>query len=135
MSSEPARLETRRRVLPTRDNPDSRQDYISQLDATLQDAFASGPVSLCLRYVPDRHVLSAEGLDRYLASLDQEYWETLEDLALAVLDDLNNEIVPRWVQVRLTTGGHGRCDRHQVTLCDRQPNWDNDQLLRDVKPA
>jgi NADPH-dependent 7-cyano-7-deazaguanine reductase QueF len=49
-------------------------------------------------------------------------WNGAESLALAILDDINNEAVPRWARVRITTRTHGGL-HHQVTVEDHQPRW------------
>ena len=48
-----------------------------------------------------------------------------------ILDDVNNEVVPRWVQVTVTAPGDRAAgvDGHGVMLEDRQPRWDNPALL------
>ena len=47
-----------------------------------------------------------------------------------VLDDLNSELVPRWIQVLVLTHEEG-----EVLVEDRQPDWDNASLLAGLKPA
>jgi 7-cyano-7-deazaguanine reductase len=93
------------------------------------------PVAVELRYVPDRLILRPVALGRYLEAMGGESWESLEALATAVLEDLNNETVARWLQVelRLTAGGkageEGALADHAVLLEERQPKWDNPTLL------
>jgi 7-cyano-7-deazaguanine reductase len=43
-----------------------------------------------------------------------------------VLDDLNNELVPRWVELTVERDAPLP---HRVVIEDRQPNWDNPQLM------
>jgi 7-cyano-7-deazaguanine reductase len=56
---------------------------------------------------------------------------SLEALATAVLDDINNEVVARWVQVVISAPAPDEpgVDGHSVMLEDRQPKWENDSLL------
>lgn len=98
-------------------SPDSRHDFLVEL----RGEPAAG-TRLTVRYVPDLAVLEPAGFAAYLAGLDGG----LEALAMAVLDDLNNELVPRWVEV---TAERDAPFPHRVVIEDRQPNWDNPPLL------
>jgi 7-cyano-7-deazaguanine reductase len=113
----------RRELLATVPNPDRRQDYLVELHASLSGVPHEGHLTLQLRYVPDRVVLTADGFANYTSVLEASGWESLEDLAAVVLDDVNNELVPRWLRLTLSSDGVGRCSLHRVTLEDRQPNW------------
>ena len=88
---------------------------------------------LVIDYVPDRLVLAPEAVAAYLAALEAAPRNGLESLVVMVLDDLNNELVPRWVQV----AAHRRLEsiRHAVTADDRQPDWDNPTLLARLGPV
>ena len=107
----------RRRLLATAANPAPKPDYLVKLEC----AVADGPLRLA--YVPDRLVLVPDGLKAYLAALAAEPWDAPEALGLALLADLNDQLVPRWLGVGL---GH---TAHRLWLEDRQPNWDNRALL------
>ena len=48
---------------------------------------------------------------------------------MTMLDDVNNELIPRWAQVELTAGPGDAGDCHGVIIEDRQPGWDNPALL------
>ncbi len=85
-----------------------------------------GSIHVDLRYVADRDVIAAEALAKYFEVAAQEPCETLEAYADMVLNDLNNELVPRWIWLRLRSGGH------QVIQQDQQPSWDNHGLLNSV---
>ncbi len=79
---------------------------------------------LRLRYVPHRYVLAPDGLDRYVDAIRTDTWINPESFALAVLDDLNNELVPRWLGIHAKFGDH-----QAVVLEDQQPRWSNPDLL------
>ncbi|MCZ6466802.1 MAG: hypothetical protein O6829_05960, partial [Alphaproteobacteria bacterium] len=84
-----------------------------------------------VRYVPDKLIIDPAAFGRYLGALGTLPWESLETVAVTILDDINNEIVARWVQVALSApnGAHPGLDNHGVMLEDRQPKWDNPALL------
>ena len=84
---------------------------------------------LRLYYVPDKYVLNPISFEHYLMALDQTDWQNLETLALAILDDINNEVVPRWVQILIQSTNDKSGNGHRVLVQDRQPNWDNAPLL------
>ncbi len=115
----------RRDLLSTTPNPDARYDYLVEL--------AGEPMAgtrLAVRYVPDRVVAEPQGFAAYLGALSGVAGG-LEALALAVLDDLNNELVPRWAEV---TAERTEPLPHRVVVEDRQPNWDNPQLFARMRP-
>lgn len=52
-------------------------------------------------------------------------------LAMALLGDFSNELVPRWIEIVVVTESSGPAGErtHRVVLQDRQPKWRNDDLL------
>lgn len=113
----------RRSLLTATDNPEVRQDYLVLLAANLPAAL---PAHLEIRYVPDRRVLGCRGWDAYCDALAPLGGQPLETLAALILGDLTNELIPRWLEVRLSRSGPGR--RHAVTFQDRQPQWSDTAL-------
>lgn len=112
----------RRELLTAISNPAPWHDYRVCWSGTLSDGR-----TLTVEYVPDRLVLAPETFAAYLESLEAGRWPTLEALVMAMLDDLNNQLVPRWVRV---SGSQPQgAIRHHVTVNDRQPGWDNPGLL------
>ena len=81
-----------------------------------------------IRFTNSPWTFTRDGLAAALGGLD---WKTLEAVAVAVLDDVNNEVVPRWVQVAVSyeNADAGERERHAVLIEDRQPGWDNPSLL------
>ncbi|CAO3434273.1 hypothetical protein [Azospirillum doebereinerae] len=114
----------RRERLTTAPSPDSRHDFLVEL----RGEPAAG-TRLTVRLVPDRLVLEPAGFAAYLTEL--EGTAGLEALAMAVLDDLNNELVPRWVEVAAERDAPLP---HRVVIEDRQPNWDNPRLIDRLPP-
>lgn len=116
----PAKL---RELLAAAPSPDPRHDYLVGLEGMVGDA------AVAVRYVPDRLVATAESTAGYFAALDAETANaSVEALALMVLDDFNNELVPRWIEILVK---RDRPLRHWAQVEDRQPGWDNPLISAD----
>ena len=121
----------RRGLLATQSNPDARLDYVSALDGYIEPAGRAQRTTVGVRYVPDKLIIDPAAFGRYLGALGTLPWESLEQVAVTILDDINNEVVARWVQVAISVpnDAHPGVDSHGVMLEDRQPKWDNPALL------
>ncbi len=134
---ERALIRRRDRLVGAR-NPGRRHDYVVTLTGRL--AVAGAPLRVVLRYVPDRMVLPTDAFAAYIEELGAGDWTSVEALAVAMVEDLNSELIPRWLRVSLIAEGTG-ADRddgaagYRVDVEDRQPNWDNPSLLARLAPA
>lgn len=116
-------------LLQHRSNPRADIDYVVAFDGRTAD----GCCLVQLTFVPDKLLLEAGAFDAYLAGFDADAASAVEPLALDILDDINNEIVPRWVRVVVSMPRDGSTARmHKVIAEDRQPNWDNPRILLHV---
>ena len=118
-------------------NPDSRLDYIVEIKGQVAAPGGTGqPVAVVLRYVPDRLVVQPASVGRYLKIVESLALSSLESNAAMILNDIRNELVPRWIQVSLSFPStlHPGIHSHAVMLEDRQPSWDNAALLARLKP-
>ena len=111
-----------RHLLHCRPNPETALDYLIAID----DCAPKSDWSILLRYVPDKLVLEPAALACYAGHLMARDHDGPEELALTILADLNNEIVPRWVELACA---NRQAPHHRVLVEDRQPNWDNPPLL------
>ncbi len=113
-------------------NPRFGSDYVVALDYDAPaDETLHWPINLKLRYIPDRLILDTASFHAYMAHLLMLKWQGLEQLASAVIEDFNNELVPYWVRV-IAIGRIGQGDqtvKHRVYCEDRQPRWGNITLL------
>lgn len=125
----------RRGLIETANNPEPRLDYVVALEGHMATGDGTVPNAITLCYVPDRLIIDPASFGRYLKALSEVEWRSLEDLAVTILTDVNNEAVARWVHVTASTheAGQSGLDRHTVTLEDRQPSWDNAPLLSRLK--
>jgi hypothetical protein len=111
----------RRGRLVAEANPRPGLDYLVTLTGSIANSVA--PIVVRMRYVPDRHIVTADVLAEYLGALAGEAWSGLEALGATVVDDIDSEVLPRWVQVILETQGR------RVTFEQRKPDWENRLLL------
>lgn len=125
----------RRRLIVTENNPEPRIDYVVALEGHMAAGGAAAPIAITLRYVPDKLIISPGSFGQYLETLARMEWPSLEDLAVTILTDINNEAVARWVHIMASAreSGDAGLDKHTVVLEDRQPSWDNAQLLPRLK--
>lgn len=121
----------RRALLTDRPNPEGKLDYIAALKGTIRRADRPEGIDVTVHYVPDRSVLAVDSFGAYLDGLGPIAREPLEQLGTVVMNDLNNHLVPRWIEVRVSTGPQNPAAliSHAVLLTDRQPKWDNPGLL------
>lgn len=124
----------RREQLTTAPSPTPHHDYVVTFAGRVDRALPGRPLDLRLRYVPDRRTVDRVALERYLDGLGDHAWPSLEAIAAAIVDDVNNEAVPRWVSVTLSDAS-GAAAHHAVLFEDRQPGWDNPALLARLEPA
>ena len=118
-------------LLKNRANPRNGLDYIVAHTVP----FGSSGGRITLRYVPDKLLVEARSLAALFATLAPDSAGAPEAAALAILDEMNNEIVPRWVQIAFSPGvGADAQPAQTVIVEDRQPNWDNPGLLDRLPP-
>lgn len=120
----------RRHLVAIVPNPDPGSDYVVRFDVETTPSFALGPLKFIVRYVPDRSLLDPSCLSDYLHALTQPNWPSLEALAVAMRDDISNEVIPRWIEILVSPSDASlEIARHSVLVEDRQPQWDNPRLL------
>lgn len=121
----------RRNLIQTEPNPGTRIDYVVTLQSYLTGAKDVFPARLTLRYVPDRLILKTSNLAEYYAEIASIEFENFEAAAVLLMDDFNNELVPRWISLRLDkqTADNDQVFHHETALEDRQPKWGNPRLL------
>jgi len=126
----------RRAALVTEANPAPRLSYQVTLGACLTCRIGRAPrARITVDYIPDLVLLDPAGFSRYMNVLGRTVWGGPEALGIAILDDMNNEVVPRWVRVTVRAQGDETSapkaavepgSWHRVILEDRQPRWDED---------
>ncbi len=84
---------------------------------------------------PTRWCCNRAAFRAYLDTLAGGSAASREDLAVMILDDINNEVVARWVQITVSSPDptDSALEFHGIVLEDRQPKWDNPALLSRLK--
>lgn len=123
----------RRELLRTRANPGGGRDYVITLSGTLKPDGMEAALDVVARYVPDRLIVEPADFETYLRTIQSLRWETLEAVAVAVIDDMSDRLVARWVQVTIRGGSQN--GRHDIAIEDHQPGWHNEDLLYRLPPV
>jgi len=121
-------LNQKRDLLETLPNPNKNIDYLITLKAKSPD----GTIEIQLRYIPDRMILSAQSFPNYVSSLFKAEEQTLEHYATRLAEDIHDELVTRWINAsfnQIKSDGSEHC----ITIEDRQPQWNNQQLIARLK--
>lgn len=117
-----------RQHLKAKTNPSVSLDYLVRLDGISVNT----SVRITIHYVPDKLILPPDAFAGYLTNLVVLPEPALENLAAMILGDFNNEVVPRWIRIRLTQDMADGVT-HQTLIEDRQPNWHNPELLVQIE--
>lgn len=115
-----------REYLKTIPNPKPKLDYLTALSESV-----NGRLTVSITYVPDKLLLPPTAFTKYLAKTSEHLVEPLEACAHMLLEDFNNEVVPRWVRISLVQARESAPGRH-VILVDQQPRWSNTDLISNV---
>ena len=110
-----------RNLLKTNPNPNPKLDYVTELRKQF-----STTLRVTLTYVPDKLLLRPEAFTAYLDVALPTLAEPYESFAHVFLEDVNNEVVPRWLRVLVISE---KIPTRRIVLIDSQPNWNNASLL------
>ncbi|NQW00057.1 MAG: hypothetical protein HQ483_10200 [Rhodospirillales bacterium] len=124
-------LTERRQFIQCSANPDPARDYVTAMSGHIATSDPQMSYAVRLRYVPDRLILEPDNISAYFARLSACPWPSLEALTTALLGDIQNELVPRWVQIytEIRWSQNAHLDLQSTLAEDRQPGWKNDDLL------
>jgi hypothetical protein len=137
MSEQVATILAPRRLLTTVANPSQRLDYVIAIRKNLTLGQPPEKMHLNIRYIPDLLILDQKAISPYIEALEGVTWENPESLAQTLLDDLCNELVPRWIEVSLQEVADNpelQAFDYTVIMEDSQPGWSNPRLLSRLMP-
>ena len=110
-----------RTFLKTTPNPNPKLDYLTELRKQI-----SSTLSVTLTYIPDKLLLRPEAFIGYLEVALPTLAEPYESFAHVFLEDVNNEVVPRWLRVVVISE---KIPTRRIVLIDSQPKWNNASIL------
>lgn len=90
--------------------------------------------SFGLRYVPDKLLLNHEGLVGYLEQVLTHNDKKAEIMAHDILEDVMDQVVPKWIEVNFSHEENKFGQNVLITIEDRQPGWEDDDLLKRLPP-
>ncbi len=92
-----------------------------------------GTFDVRVTYVPDSFILNVGSFHSYLMALSNSPEMTPERSGKTLLEDANNELVPRWVRVTLIgRPATAAASSYRCLFQDSQPNWSNPSLTAAV---
>ncbi len=133
-------IDERRRSLLVRDNTGPGTDYVVTLNGIMMIRGLPDAIRFRIRYVPDKFTLDPASLDDYAAEIRKQEWSSFEEASLALFEDFNNEIVPRWLEILAETTRLGSVrgaaaeNQYSALFSDCQPDWRNPRLLDRLGP-
>ncbi len=92
--------------------PDTRKDWLFMVEI-------EKPKYISVTLIPDKLSADHGSMRDYLRHKAGQSWQTPDDMILAMIEDINNALVPKWLEVIYENDG--------VTLKveDRQPGMEN----------
>ena len=114
-------------LLSTSSNLYRAKDYVISLRQKL--TIQGQDYSFSLRYVPDKLMLDQSGVASYLDQILSEQEQAPESLAHHILENIMDQIIPKWIEINLCQHKNEYDQRIIITLEDRQPHWDAPPLL------
>ncbi|MCC3862216.1 hypothetical protein [Pseudemcibacter aquimaris] len=99
-------------MVQTYTNPDPRKKWVIKVAV-------QNPVSISLKFIPDKFMASHEDLQNCIMSIVNKGYDTPEDLVLSIMEAINNELIPDWLEVIYEKDGL------TIQAEDRQPGKEN----------
>ncbi len=115
-------------TLSTFPNPYRNKTYIVSIiqEITLnRQTFMFG-----MRFVPDKLLLDHESLASYLDQMLAQNPKKAEILAHDILEEIMDQIIPKWVEVNLKHEENKFGQNVMITIEESQPGWQSDALLK-----
>lgn len=88
-------------------NPDSRKKWLITVETT-------APQYIMLRFIPDKLIIDHNSAQKYLNLQLEKKWPTPEEMILKIIEDMNNVLIPKWIEVTFKSG------QVTVTIEDKQ---------------
>lgn len=73
-------------------NSDQRKNWLITVEIT-------NPVKISVTYIPHKLIADHKSLKIFLNEKANEEWDTPESMTLNIIENINNELVPKWLKV------------------------------------
>ncbi len=117
-------------ILTSFPNPYRRKTYT--VSVTQDVTIGRRAYQFVVRYIPDKLLLDNQGLNSYLRQREAGRAETL---AHDIMEDIMDQIIPKWIEVNLRQKHNKFGQNIRVTMTDRQPGWEDDAFLNRLPPV
>jgi len=107
-----------REIIKTDKNP-NKIDYKIELESIIE--IKNRKISVSILYIPHDFILIVKDFEKYLEQFSDSGALKIEEIAGQILDDLNNELIPRKIELTLEEKLGKSC--HKVMMEDTQPGW------------
>lgn len=78
--------------------PDGRKNWVISVET-------KEPIYLKVRFVPDKLIAEHGSIKNYIAWVLTQTWPSPEEMILTIIEEINNELVPKWVEVFYSKNG------------------------------
>lgn len=92
--------------------PDTRKKWLIKIEV-------SEPVVIKIHIIPDKLIADHASLKKYVQETIKNNTSRPEDIILSIIENINNELVPKWLEVYYENDGVS------VKIEDQQPGLDN----------
>ncbi len=99
-------------IIKTHSITDTRKDWLLVIEI-------SSPVKIKVTLIPDKLTADHSSVTRYLNDMANKDWENPEKMILQIIEDINNALVPKWLEVAYEKDGI------ILKVEDRQPGLEN----------
>ena len=93
-------------------NPDNRKDWKISIGII-------EPYVISVTYVPDKLLAEHNSIQNYLSECSDKEWASPEAMLLSIIEDVNNEIVPKWLRIEY------KYENTEIAIEDQQPGLGN----------
>lgn len=101
--------------IKTHSIPDGRKDWLLSIEI-------DDPIEITVTLIPDKLTADHSALTEYLKDMAVQNWENPEQLILNIIEDINNALVPKWLDVMYENEGIS------LKVEDRQPGFEKPDL-------
>lgn len=85
-----------------------------------------------IHFVPDSRIITIADFREYINFTSNLLVNGGQKLLLSLLDDFNDELVPKWIQITLEIKDNNGIISESILIEDRQPGWNDPSITTRV---